>query len=159
MCIASKASNGVMQLYAAISGGQLVRRSLLVLLWVSGVLSIAEASQKLQIFPTPHSRQDIPVRAYKLSFLDFPLAVEAVVPYALVLVGVDKSSELFIQAATMDYVIGQWSQEPGTSLEMIKANQNLGPLVLDKNLTRSQIRFTNRYLILCKRDLGVRLML
>ncbi len=41
------------------------------------------------------------------SFLGTPLSMEAVMLYALIAAGVDESSELSTQAATMAYMIGQ----------------------------------------------------
>lgn len=43
-------------------------------------------------------------------------------PYALIVVGVDEFSELFLQTLTLANAIGQWSQEPGTSLGMIEVS-------------------------------------
>ena len=93
--------------------------------------------------PTPTADRTFRFVHTSTSFLGTPLAVEAVAPYALFIIGAEESPELSVPAATMAYMIGQWSQEPGTSLEMIKANQNLGPLVLDKNLTQAEIESRN----------------
>ncbi len=136
-----------MRLHSAIYGVDLMKNVLrmMVVLLLLPVLSNAVAAQQLQILPTPTADRTFQFVHTSTSFLGTPLAVEAVVPYALIVIGADESPELATQAATMAYMIGQWSQEPGTSLEMIKKNQNLGPLVLDKSLTQAEIK--NRHLV------------
>jgi hypothetical protein len=76
-----------------------------------------------------------------------PLQIEALTPHALFVIGAGEQPSLYLQAATMAYMLGQWTQEPGTSLEKIKTNQNLGPVLLDKQLTPAKIAHHNLVII------------
>ncbi len=79
--------------------------------------------------------------------METPLEVEALVPYALFVIGEKESPELFIQASGMAYMIGQWSQEPGTSVEKVKQNKNLSPIILDKDISDEDIKAHNLVVI------------
>jgi hypothetical protein len=62
-------------------------------------------------------------------------------------IGADESADLFIQTAGMAYMIGQWTQDPGTSIQKIKQNDNLAPVTLDKDLTEEEIKEFNIVLV------------
>ena len=100
---------------------------------------LSTATAAVQILPTPLADRTFQFVHISESFLGTPLKVDALTPYALFVLGPEKTPALYVQAATMAYMVGQWSQEPGTSLAMIKTNQNLGPVVLDTDLTPDQI--------------------
>ena len=76
-----------------------------------------------------------------------PLAIEAVVPNALFVIGAEESADLFLQTAGMAYMIGQWTQDPGTSVQKIQQNDNLAPVVLDKDLSEEDIKGFNIVLV------------
>ncbi len=118
---------------------------------LSAVLTLsamnAWSEPKLQILPTPVSDRTFQFVGPGKSFLGTPLEVESLTPYALFVVGATESNQLLVQAATMAFMVGQWSQEPGTSLEMVKANRNLGPVWLDVDLTEEQIAQHNLVLL------------
>ncbi len=102
----------------------------------------AWATPKLQILPTPVADRTFQFVKPGKSFLGTPLEVDSLTPHTLFVVGENDSSEFFSQAATMAFMVGQWAQEPGTSVEMVKTNRNLGPVVLDTEITEDQ---TARY--------------
>lgn len=99
----------------------------------------AAVAKGVQILPQPDADRTFQFTRLSKSFMGTPLEAEAIVPHAVFVIGADDSADLAIQVATMTYMVGQWSQEPGTSLEMVKTNQNLGPVVLDKDLTEAQM--------------------
>ncbi len=105
------------------------------------------AAPEVQILPTPVADRTFQFVEPGRSFLGTPLEVDALTPYSLFVVGQNESGELLVQAATMAFMVGQWAQEPGTSLEMVKSNRNLGPVVLDTELTDEQIAQHNLVII------------
>jgi len=109
-------------------------------------ISQANAGEKPQILPTPVSDRTFQYLQISKTFMGTPLEIEALVPYALFVIGEKESPELFIQVASMAYMIGQWSQEPGTSVEMIKQNKNLPPIILDRDISDEDIKTHNLYL-------------
>ncbi len=107
----------------------------------------ARAEKKLQILPTPVSDRTFQYVEISETFMGTPLAIEAVVPHALFVIGAEESADLFIQTAGMAYMIGQWTQDPGTSIQKIKQNDNLAPVALDKDLTEEDIKEFNIVLV------------
>ena len=99
----------------------------------------AWATPKLQILPTPVADRTFQFVKPGKSFLGTPLEVDSLTPHTLFVVGRNDSGELFVQASTMAFMVGQWAQEPGTSVEMVKTNRNLGPVVLDTDITEDQL--------------------
>lgn len=93
------------------------------------------AGEKTKILPTPVSDRTFQYLQISKTFMGTPLEVEALVPHALFVIGEKESPDLFIQVASMAYMIGQWSQEPGTSVEMVEENKTLPPVTLDKDLS------------------------
>ncbi len=115
----------------------------LLLICIFMGISQSNAGGKLQILPTPVSDRTFQYLQISKTFMGTPLEVEALVPYALIVIGEKESPELFIQVASMAYMIGQWSQEPGTSVEKIKQNKNLPPIILDKDISDEDIKAHN----------------
>ena len=107
----------------------------------------AKAEEKLQILPSPVSDRTFQYVKISETFMGTPLAIEAVVPHALFVIGAEESADLFLQTAGMAYMIGQWTQDPGTSVQKIKQNDNLAPVTLDKDLTEEDIKEFNIVLV------------
>ncbi len=84
------------------------------------LLLAAKAAGAVQILPTPQSDRTFQFVHKSQTFLGTPLQTEALTPHALIVVGAGEQPSLYLQAATMAYMIGQWTQEPGTSLEKVK---------------------------------------
>jgi len=120
-------------------------KKLLVLIFISIVMTIshADAGGKTSILPDPVSDRTFQYLHISKTFMGTPLEIEALVPYALFVIGEKESPDLFMQAAGMAYMIGQWSQEPGTSVDKIKQNKNLAPVIFDKDLTDKHIKGHN----------------
>jgi hypothetical protein len=106
-------------------------------------VSSGHAGGKPQILPAPVSDRTFQYLQISKTFMGTPLEVEALVPYALFVIGEKESPDLFIQVASMAYMIGQWSQEPGTSVEKVKQNKNLPPIILDKDISDEDIKAHN----------------
>lgn len=104
-------------------------------------------SGPMQILPTPTADRTFQFVKMDRSFVGTPLEVDALVPHALFVVGAEESAALTVQAGNMAYMIGQWSNEPGTSLEAIQMKANLGPVLLDRELTEEQIADHNLVLV------------
>ncbi len=81
------------------------------------------------------------------TFSGTPLSVNALVPNALVVLGETESRDLFIEAAGIAYMIGQWTHDPGTSVESIRAGDRLAPVRLDTSLKEEDIRHHNIILL------------
>ncbi len=111
------------------------------------LLAVGKAAIAVQILPEPFSDRTFQFLHTSQTFMGTPLKTEALIPYALFVIGAGEEPSLYLQAATMAYMVGQWSQEPGTSLEKVKTNQNLGPVLLDKQLTREQVANHNLVII------------
>ena len=107
----------------------------------------ARAEKKLQILPTPVSDRTFQYVKISETFMGTPLAIEALVPYALFVIGTEESADLFLQTAGLAYMIGQWTQDPGTSVQKIQQNDNLAPVTLDKNLSEEDIKEFNIVLV------------
>ena len=107
------------------------------------LFAVSHAATAVQILPTPLSDRTFQFVHTSQTFMGTPLQIEALTPYALFVVGTGEDPSLYVQAATMAYMVGQWSQEPGTSVESIKTNQSLGPVLLDKDLTPEQVAHHN----------------
>ena len=105
--------------------------------------SQAYAGEKTKILPTPVSDRTFQYLQISKTFMGTPLEIEALVPNALFVIGEKESPDLFIQVASMAYMIGQWSQEPGTSVEKVKQNKNLPPVILDKDISDEDIKAHN----------------
>ena len=106
-------------------------------------ISLGHAADKIQILPTPLSDRTFQYLQISNTFMGTPLEIEALVPYALFVIGEKESPDMFIQVAGMAYMIGQWSQEPGTSVEKVKQNKNLSPILLDKEVSDEDIKARN----------------
>lgn len=111
------------------------------------VLAAGQSTAAVQILPTPLSDRTFQFVHRSQSFLGTPLQTEALTPHALFVIGGGEQADLYLQAATMAYMIGQWTQEPGTSVEKIKRNQNLGPILLDEQLSPQHIAARNLVII------------
>jgi hypothetical protein len=107
----------------------------------------ASGGSTLQILPTPVADRTFQFAKPGKSFLGTPLEVDSLTPHALFVVGQSESNPLLVQAATMAFMVGQWAQEPGTTLEMVRTNRNLGPVWLDTDLTQGQITQHNLVLL------------
>lgn len=116
-----------------------MRFTVSTLAFLSLAVTDAAAQPKLQILPTPTADRTFQFVKPGTSFMGTPLQVESLTPHALFVIGRDESNELLVHAATMAFMVGQWAQEPGTSLEMVKTNRNLGPVWLDTDLSDAQI--------------------
>ncbi len=117
----------------------------------------ALAETKVSILPTATADRTFQFVQPARTFLDTPLEVDSLTPYALFVVGQDEDQQLFTQAATMAFMIGQWAQDPGTSLEAVRANRNLGPVVLDVELTDEQVAERNLVVLGSKNRLYAKL--
>jgi hypothetical protein len=115
----------------------------LLVISVFMTVSSGHAGGKPQILPAPVSDRTFQYLQISKTFMGTPLEVEALVPYALFVIGEKESPDLFIQVASMAYMIGQWSQEPGTSVEKVKQNKNLPPIILDKDISDEDIKAHN----------------
>jgi hypothetical protein len=109
--------------------------------------ALSEPELELQILPTPTADRTFQFVKPGKSFMGTPLEVESLTPHALLVIGRKEASGMAVQAATMAFMVGQWTQEPGTSLEMVKIRQNLGPVWLDTDLTEDQIARHNLVLL------------
>ncbi len=107
----------------------------------------AWAQPKIQIMPSPLSDRTFQFVKPGKSFLGTPLEIDSLTPHALFVFGRTDSSQFAVQAATMAFMVGQWAQDPGTSVEMVKTNRNLGPLLLDTDITDDQIAQHNLVLM------------
>ena len=66
----------------------------------------AWATPKLQILPTPVADRTFQFVKPGKSFLGTPLEVDSLTPHTLFVVGRNDSGELFVQAATMAFMVG-----------------------------------------------------
>jgi hypothetical protein len=115
----------------------------LLMIFLFVTVSSGHAGEKPQILPTPLSDRTFQYLQISNTFMGTPLEIEALVPYALFVIGENESPDLFIQVASMAYMIGQWSQEPGSSVEKVKQNKNLPPILLDKDISDEDIKAHN----------------
>ena len=107
----------------------------------------AQAGEKLQILPTPAADRTFQYVRIADTFLGTPLSIEALVPNVRFILGEEESADLYIQTAGMAYMIGQWTQDPGTSVQKIQQNENLAPVTLDKNLSEKDLKGFNIVLV------------
>jgi hypothetical protein len=111
------------------------------------LLVLGNTAAAVQILPTPYADRTFQFIRTSQTFMGTPLQTKALTPYALFVIGSTEQPDFYPQAATIAYMIGQWTQEPGTSLEKVKTNQNLGPVLLDRQLTPEQISHRNLVII------------
>jgi|GEM_PF-734910 len=102
--------------------------------------SLAAADKPPKILPEATADRTFPYLQQAQTFQGTPLAVKALVPRALVVVGEDAGPRMQVQAANIAYMLGQWSQDPGTSLEAVQAGANLAPVALASELSEEQTR-------------------
>jgi hypothetical protein len=102
-----------------------------------------QASGDVDILPTPTSDSTFQFLKLGKAFAGTPLEVDALVPNALFVIGDSESPALFIQVANMAYMIGSWAHDPGASVEEVRQNLNLPPVVLEKDLSPERIKNYN----------------
>lgn len=107
------------------------------------VVSSGYTDDMLQVLPTSFSDRTFPYLQVSEAFAGIPLQTEALVPHALIVVGEKETSDILVQAAGMAYMIGQWSQDPGTSVTKVRQGKSLFPVVLDRDLTDEDIHSFN----------------
>ncbi len=117
----------------------------------------ASAETTVSILPTATADRTFQFVQPARTFLGTPLEIDSLTPYALFVVGQEEDQQLFTQAATMAFMIGQWAQDPGTSLEAVRANRNLGPVVLDVELTDEHVAERNLVVLGSKNRLYAKL--
>lgn len=103
----------------------------------------ASADGGVDILPGPFADRTFQYVKIAETFLGTPLKTDALVPNILIVVSRREDPDLVLQAANIAYMIGQWTHEPGTSVEKVKSKADLGPVRFDTDLTEEDIKGAN----------------
>ncbi len=95
------------------------------------VLFIANTVSAIQILPTPLADRKFQYVRIEEIFTGSPLATKALVPNALIVIGTEEKGSIVRQAIAVAYMLGLWTQDPGSSVEKIKKNITLAPVITD----------------------------
>ncbi len=96
------------------------------------LLNTVEAA--IKILPTPLSDRTFQYVRIEETFKGSPLKVKALVPNVIVVIGQGEDAELLKQAIAISYMLGQWTDDPGSSIEKIKTGKTLAPVLTDKEI-------------------------
>ncbi len=96
-------------------------------------LNTVEAA--IKILPTTLSDRTFQYLRIEETFKGSPLKVKALVPNAVVVIGQGEDAGLVKQAIAISYMLGQWTEDPGSSIEKIKTGKTLAPVLTDKEIT------------------------
>ena len=117
-----------------------MRRSLITGLVASlFVFTVLGTAFAIQILPEPTSDRTFQFLRIEETFKGSPLKVKALVPNAVIVIGSAEDPALMKQAGAIAFMLGQWAHDPGSSVERIRQNATLAPIMLDSEVTEKVI--------------------
>lgn len=121
---------------------------LLVLIGLAPLfLPFSLSAQPVKILPDPFADRTFQFVRVEGTFAGTPLLTQALVPHVTIVVGEKESPQLFLAAASMAYMLGQWTHDPGTSVEAIRSGAELVPVRTDRSLREDDLARGNVILL------------
>ncbi len=114
-----------------------------VLLLLSGLMVGSATFSPVNILPNSLADRTFQFTRIEPVFSGTPLKTDALVPNVLVVAGRQEKPELLLQAAQIAYMLGQWTEDPGSSLEKVKQNVNLAPIKFDDQVSDTELKNFN----------------
>ncbi len=116
--------------------------------WLAlGVAAFVMLAADLQIGPSPFADRTFNYLRVDSTFQGIPLKTTALVPASIVVLGAREDRQMFVQAANIAFMLGQWSDDVGSSVGKIKQNKTYKPVVLAKDVTKQMLKNFNVILL------------
>ncbi len=108
---------------------------------IAGIASVAEAA--VTVLPDPTADRTFQFVKISTTFMGSPLAGEALVPNVIFTVGKGEAPEITRHVTGMAFMLGQWTHDPGSSVEMVRNKDSFAPFRFDTEITGEMERSYN----------------
>ncbi len=121
------------------------------------VLTVLGTAFAIPILTEPTSDRTFQFLRIEGTFKGSPLKVKALVPNAVIVIGSAEDPALMKQAGAIAFMLGQWAHDPGSSVERIKQNATLAPIMLDSEVTEKTVSAFNLIVLGRKNSIYVKI--